>query len=640
MTGNITSDYKFKHGCPHSLVEDMSLTKEIAVTPTQAKIIRHPIEKKKTLNIISGPGAGKTTTLVNKVAYMIGEEIVKPEKVLVLSMTNRAVDGFLSRLQDQLDEETAALTDIETFHGLAHRELMKYDPSYGFSELIEDPGWRVLGMMSGVKRKFELQRIVELLKTRGLTADERDEIASEHRLSRETIDELFKILETSQAVTYNEFLRDYKRLLRDGKIKTDYDVVIVDEFQDVYPELWELVELLARNSHLIVAGDPYQSIYGFLGDNGIVQSQLEHFHEMDRVEMYDCFRSPPEVIKSSEYIIETDRGVKSYLKGEKPILMKMRDSTEQFEYVIDEIMRLVTESNDAVKLGDIAVLTRTNRELEELIKMLNKYGLDTLKLSSSPSWCDGNLFYLVDYMRILNNPQRSHFAVICTLLLLPEIGPVTVRNIEARARRNKMSLYDYLVEHRDKLKPQLQAYIDVMEDMRLSLDPNSTSDIMDKLLIIADELGLRKFLSRSILFDDDKNHVTTQVLDFNESLKMFAHLKPDNQTVLEYFLQSYMDRLPISTVKDAVKVSTIHSSKGLEFPVVFMIGSKPALLPREHLSPEDRRVYYVGMTRAKHLLYNTVVENKDWPIDMGRIKKEAGHLFQFNSPVLSEPRSL
>jgi ATP-dependent DNA helicase HMI1 len=615
----------------------MSLTREIFVTPQQAKIIRYPIEKNRTLRIVSGPGAGKTTTLVNKLAYLIGEGILKPEQILVLSMTNRAVDSIISRLEQLIGEDLANQVSVTTFHRFGHRELMKYNSEYGFAELIEDPGWRIMAKLTGIKNKFKLQKLVKLIKAKGWEDRTlRSQLSLEFNVPREAVHELINILRSMNVVTHDDLLRDVKKLLREKKIKADYDLTIVDEFQDMYSDLWELVELLAVDTHLCVAGDLYQSIYGFLGDNEIVQKRLDKFNDMDTVEMYDCFRSSPEITKASEYILGVERGVVSQNRNVKPVFMKFDNPAAQYDFIADEVTRLISETDDKVKPNDVAILTRTNWELEKITKVLTYYGIDTLKISSTPSWCDGNLFHFVDYLRILNNPRRSNFAVMCTLTLLPKVGNVTVKKLEEQARARGLSLYSYLKTHRGGLNKPLQKYIDVMEDIKANIDMNDANDIMRNLLTIGEELGLRQLLSRDIKQKDDKNHITSLILDFYESLKMFAKLRPSSQSVAEYFIQNYLDRLPISTVKDAVKLSTIHSAKGLEFPVVFMIGSKPPVVPVNSIRPEDRRVYYVGMTRAKSLMYTTVVEDKNTPIDMARFKEENAHLYQFERPAFTD----
>jgi superfamily I DNA/RNA helicase len=191
--------------------------------------------------------------------------------------------------------------------------------------------------------------------------------------------------------------------------------------------------------------------------------------------------------------------------------------------------------------------------------------------------------------------------------LLPNIGLVTIKNLYAETVSKGVPLFDILSDSNNKT---IIKYVQTINEVRDNMDFDDPESIFQSLLQLGHKLGLSDNISKTIKDDSDKNSVMQQLVDLSENFKLLDHLRPRQYSLAEFFLENYSSVLPISSVNESVKLSTVHSAKGLEFPVVFLPdfkphGNRPMWDPYASftLTEEDKRVLYVGMTRAKTLLY-------------------------------------
>lgn len=611
---------------------------EILVTPSQHRVITHPVDTASTLQVIAGPGSGKTTTLVYKIAYMIGNLGINPSEILVLSMTNKAVDALQTQLAQLFGKRISI--DVTTFHGYAHRCVMDNDQTQENGiQIIEEAGWRTLVHLMGNKvRKFQLVKIVDQIRKDGWDENEAQKLCRRYNVQLAELKDMMQTLDNSNVFIHSDIMRAAKYYIRDDRVSLPYKVVIVDEFQDLYPDIFELVELIAKYSHLIVAGDPYQSIYGFLGSNTAVTESLSKFKPIEKLHLTECFRSTPEIIQASDHMMmrTTPSVALKEISGFKPVAKLFNDSTNQYEWVVMEILRLLEESNGVIEPSDITVLARTNGELTKFKQVLNYYGILDLKLSSNPTWLSGGLFHLIDYLRILYDPNSSNFSVLCTMSIMPGIGPVTVKKYHKSALLEKLTMWDYLKKLYDerKLIAKLVPYVEMIEKTKSTVNFDDAISIFKHLLVLGNELGLRKEISKTIETPADKDNVINQLLDFFENLKLSASFKDEDKCLAEHFLKNYMESLPISKTKASVKLSTIHSAKGLEFPIVFVLDSTLG----DDTRMESKKLTYVAMTRAKTLLYMNMMKTD--PFSLANFKKKfTSEFFTAEKPVIKGPFS-
>lgn len=592
---------------------------EVSVTSTQQKIITYPVENDKTLQIVSGPGAGKTTTLCYRIAYLLEHLNYKPEEILILSMTNKAVDNMKQSLLNLLkNQELVDNLGIYTFNSFCHNFLNECDKDFLSSDIIEDAGWRtIIQLLESKKRitKFKLQKLLrELSKLNETQLDDYLQLLSKlHNISEDDIIKIMKILKSMKILTHSDILNRAKKLLsEDNDIELTHKITIVDEFQDMYQDLYDVIKLVSKGTHLTIAGDLNQSIYGFLGSDPVkINNQLNELNLIEKIEMFESFRSSPEIIKCSNSLIydEEECLKRNNLDnfaikfGPKPIYNVFENNIQQFEFISTEINRLISESEGLIQLKDIAILTRTNKQIDKLSSHFESIGIQSHKLSSTPSWLSNDLFHFVDYLKIVFNPFNANFPILCTLDLLPKIGPKTIRKLYSLSMEENKPIYDYLSTFNNK---SFLNYYNRLESYR-GLDFNDPNAIFQCATDLGQSLGLTARISKNSI---SKELILKQLYDFKENLNLMNQLRPENMTLLEFFLENYSNLLPTSLTENSVSLSTIHSAKGLEFPIVFLPEFKPhGLRPMWdpyssfYLTEEDKRLEYVGMTRAKNLLY-------------------------------------
>ncbi|CCH42730.1 ATP-dependent DNA helicase pcrA [Wickerhamomyces ciferrii] len=599
------NNIEFEHF--EQLQEDQLQDHEIQVTKSQLDVITSPIDPGTTLQVIAGPGSGKTTTLVYKIAYMIGTLKIQPSEILVLSMTNKAVETLKQQVDAILGTGVGDKVDITTFHGFSHRLVLENNESKGLGtdiQIIEESGWRTLvAMVDGKITKPILTRLLEKIKLKGIEDNDVKMLIKRYKIKVDSLKEVLDTLESSNVLVHSDILRGAKQLIKDGIVQLNYKTVIVDEFQDVYPELYQLIELVGKSPHLVTAGDPDQSIYSFLGSNLDVHKSLQKLKPINKLYLQETFRSTPEIIHASDTLLgkEVPSIALKEMGGIKPMARLFDDENEQFEWIASEIFRLINDSEGIIEPNDITILGRTNNELNKIQKTLNLHGIMDMKLTSNPPWLTNNLFHLVDYLRVLAAPEESKFPIMCTLNLLPGVGKVAIRNCVQGAIEEDVTLWEYLKKtNRDgTLNKKIMPYVQEIEKARFEIDFDNPESIFKTVIQLAHDLGLLKLISKSVTTKADKEQIINQLQEFYENLKISNNNKATDISLTQHFLKNYLHVLPISKNIKSVKLSTVHSAKGLEFPIVFLLGSPLA----DFFRAEDKKLTYVAMTRAQSLLY-------------------------------------
>ncbi len=185
---------------------------EVQVTPSQSKVITHPVDTATTLQVVAGPGSGKTTTLVYKIAYMIGNLGINPSEILVLSMTNKAVEALQTQLSNILGENISV--DVTTFHGYAHRCVINNDQSQENGiQIIEDAGWRTLVRLLGNKvNKYQLIEIVDQIRKDGWNEKYLQNVCRKFKLEMTELKDVMQTLDTSNVLIHSDVMRGAKHI--------------------------------------------------------------------------------------------------------------------------------------------------------------------------------------------------------------------------------------------------------------------------------------------------------------------------------------------------------------------------------------------------------------------------------------------
>lgn len=631
------------------------------LTASQTKVVEFPYAPNGTLKVVAGPGSGKTLTLLHKVHRLITSGQVKADEIVILSLTNKAVDSVIARLYgifEDLNEEHSEddLKDIvsrigvHTIHGLANRVVSENE---GLISVIEENGWR--GLMKLVSDDFWKNKRSKAPNTREFKKLFEEYTHGGDNKS-EVMSKVANIMRNCGVVTNDELIvraaqylqKDYQSALapEDTRLTNDLKkkckIVLIDEFQDLYPSLLPFLRELSEGKQLILFGDSNQSIYGFLGKNKEVMKGLEKLQNGNNLKvmhLQDNFRCSPEITLAAGKVIRGNREIKNKSEEEinlkqpsgiEPIINEVSDPIDELEFLTDQICQLVCSS---ARLGDIAVLVRTNAQMEIIADHLKAYGIKSYKLTAQPDWLtDVRIQFLIDLLRAatlsyreelkLRNestpqvePWKTDFSIIVTLSALRGVGNQSIQTLYNDCRRLGLSLWNYIstvsksswpsaVTNKKRIEIYAKEMKDLAEDRRLITmeDPMS---LLKEICNLAHRLGAQVVQPRS---NNEADQFKEHLEEMLKVMKLCSQNKPDNISLGEWFLQTYFEQSMVrhhgpSGTKlgsDAVILSTIHSSKGLEFPIVFLMGG---FNPFYSFNQIEENVLYVGMTRARNLLY-------------------------------------
>lgn len=661
--------------------EDVS----VEMSEAQYTVAKHPFRMDELVTVKAGPGSGKTFTLMARIANLIATGALKPLEILVLSMANRSVSALQHHLSKLVGPEIAAQVEVSTFHSFCGAVVDQYslvlDPNAPKRRLLDLVAWR------GVAEFFLLKSVVLDGHTIGatFTAARFDkllgDIASGNMTTREAaarykvlavyLDGIFRYMQTHGMMRYSDLVSLALKVMEKSLGKAsdeallpriaEYKMVVVDEFQDMYPLLLSVVKGVVEyptfgfdrkvKKNLVIAGDPNQSIYEFLGGNPrLMQLEYNLLPAMKEVALplNESYRCSQEILDAAitTCFLEPNAGrdhimsMKQVPNISKPVFLSCNGADEQL-IVADEIIRLICCLGGFISPRDIAVLTRTNAEAVRMQHLLRKnYGIGCTKISLGNVWVQSKFRLFRDILSVISGDADASFCLLHILKIMDRSPGATQRasKIFSRAMAAGIDhkhtfLEDYLYHHLstgknfdslfDKYPASLEriaAFINQIQQEREifnQLESKNPSDntfvpfaVVECLQRMCALAGINEYLNGT-----DNLPPRELLTSFNESLHYsfetyVAHKELQDMHFLDYFLQSYDQEIPPRT-ENLVQVLTIHSAKGLEFPVVFVLGGGTAngwqTLFQNGGSSESgqARLLYVALTRARDLLYVT-----------------------------------
>lgn len=614
------------------------------LTGEQTAIIR---SDQRIIVVSAGPGTGKTKTLVERIVYLIREAGVDPAEITAVTFTNRAAQEIKSRLAKLLaGDRRLNRLNLGTFHSLVWK-LLQHDPESKGIKLLDDIGSKSLLEETLREHRIPLRvrdasLALSLLKNRYLWEEE-------PKIPPAAVD-LYQ--------AYQQNLRRFRRWDFDDLIpkmvelweddpdwlkpwKRHFQHLLVDEFQDLNLIQYRLVKLWARDCRsLMVIGDPNQSIYGFRGSDSCFFNRLQQdFPEAVSYKLTQNFRSSGTVIKAANALIsEGDRQIapkkNNELSEPRIIWQETPNEKESAQAVVDQIILLLGGSTmisahaakrkygspveETFSLSEIAILYRTGRQAESLETALTAAGLpyrvsgSNLTLEASP------VKEFLTFFRYLTDPTdlfwlRSALKYPRWNLRSEEVAEIIRRLEEVQTKEN-----DYRPESSisGELPPELALKLEqfwgVAEYYREQLGRKSEAVIEDWMLRM--ESGIEPELEQLKRISENYGSI--------EELLRFLPLAQEADLTR---------RGNKSTGTEMITLSTLHAAKGLEFPVVFIVGVEEGLIPYgaeddPETIAEEQRLFYVGMTRAKQRLYlvNSQFRSKSGamaPVEVSRFLK-------------------
>lgn len=566
-----------------SLLDDLNPIQQKAVKQTKGPIL-----------ILAGAGSGKTRVLTFKIAYLIEQKVCEPHEILAITFTNKASQEMKERTLRLLDSSGFQVHSqplLSTFHSFAARVLRKDGGKIGLAPnfTIYDDGDTLdaikealaeLGLAGNKKiNPWAIKKVISEAKNNMISELEYPNYA--RGFFQETAAKIYieyqKILRRNEAVDFDDLLHLLITLFRDdpqtlSKYHQLFKFILVDEYQDTNSAQYQIVKMLAsRYRNLCVVGDASQSIYAFRGaDYRNIVNFKKDYPEAKVFNLEQNYRSTQNILDAATEVISHNKShpvLKLWTensKGEQITLYEARSEVDEAHFIIDQI------KSSGASLNNFVILYRTNAQSRSFEEIFLKNGIPYRLVGGVQFYERKEIKDVIAYLRLVANPKDS----------------VSLKRIEKTGKTRARRFLELTINRTD-------ATIDILEDIL------RVTDYLDYL--------------------DDGTEIGLARIENVKELKSVAELFPDLVQFLENVALIQDKQMPVdneSRIKgqelresDVVTLMTIHAAKGLEFETVFLVGLEEGLFPhsRSMLDPtqmeEERRLAYVGITRAKRKLF-------------------------------------
>ncbi|MBO4819378.1 MAG: UvrD-helicase domain-containing protein [Firmicutes bacterium] len=599
------------------------------------------------LLILAGAGSGKTGTMTHRIAYLIKDKGVSPFSILAVTFTNKAAREMRDRVEALVGSVRGMW--ILTFHGMCLRILRQYADRLGFDKsfVIYDPVDQKALIKSLVKdldydeKTFTPAYVLQVIsdsKEKGISVDDfkkNIELSFGNKERQKCLAVLYESYRDSliknNAMDFDDLILNTVRLFRECPDVLEYyrdrfRYIMVDEYQDTNLLQYELMHLLAMaHNNICVVGDDDQCIYEWRGAD--IRNILEFekdFPGAKVIKLEQNYRSTGNIIEGAHSVISKNKGRKdkklwtSAPMGEKIEYHKCEDDREEARYTGAKIKELMRK-NPQLSYSDFAILYRTNVQSRRFEENFSAAGIPYQVLSGMRYYDRKEIKDMISYMRLVANPSDD--VALDRVINEPKrgIGDTTVKKIKAFAAVKGISFLEALSDPdildglSAKAARAAEELFGILNALHLEKDNMSVADIYDELLV---KTGYLPVLEEMKTVEADGR--IENLLEFKSVIAEKEKELGEGESLT---LDNFMEGLAlISDVDnhdpdmDAVVMMTLHSAKGLEFPVVFMPGMETGIFPSYRTIDkgddleEERRLRYVGMTRAKERLYLTSAE--------------------------------
>lgn len=585
------------------------------------------------LLILAGAGSGKTTVLVNRVEHIISSRLATPWQVLAITFTNKAAGELRERLVSAIGDEANDIWAY-TFHSCCSRILRRFGERIGYTNHFTiydtDDSRRVMKQCQkqlGIEDKLINHKsiLAEISRAKdSLISPDEYKQTSQNDFRKSKIAECYEMyqkeLKKSDAMDFDDIIFNTVKLLEENEdvrdlYQTQFKYVMVDEYQDTNHAQYVLTSLLAdKYKNICVVGDDDQSIYRFRGatiEN--ILSFENHYKGAKVIRLEENYRSTQNILDGANAVISHNKNRKGKTlftrsgSGDKIVYKTVMSESEESQYIIDEIIKNV---DNGMKYSDHAILYRMNAQSRNLEVMLTKSGISHRIIGGHRFFDRKEIKDIVSYLAVINNPSDN--VRLQRIINVPKraIGDTMFANVLEIAAGLGMSAFE-VCERADEFQKtsrsasKLMGFTKMIRDFQECIeDGMGLNDLLQEVL---EKTKYLDFLHEDIETYDDR------VNNIKELSSMFIKYEEESEDAnLSEFLEDVALISDIDSYnedEDAVVLMTLHSAKGLEFPVVFIPGMEEGIFPgnqsmfsKEDLE-EERRLAYVGITRAKKKLY-------------------------------------
>ncbi len=583
--------------------------------------------------VVAGPGSGKTRVLTQRIAYLIAEEGVRPWQILAVTFTNKAAKEMDERVKKLLPDQATEGIMLGTFHSICARILRReaeYLPiasnfvifDLDDQERIAKNVIRELNINEKLYRPASVHAAISRAKNELIGADEYPTQTYRDEVVKRVYAEYQKRLVASNAVDFDDILLYTARLLEDNpsvreKYAQRFRHVLVDEFQDTNLAQYALVKHLASfNRNIFCVGDPDQSIYAWRGaDYRNIHRFEQDFPDAQTVFLEQNYRSHQNILDAATGVINRARNRKHKQlfsergAGEKIFFYEAPDDYAEASFIVDSIAQLVASRQ--FEPGDCAVMYRTNAMSRLIEEAFLQARLPYRLVGAQRFYGRREVKDIVAFLRLIHNPADE--ASLDRVINVPPrgIGEKTLTTLHMVARQNEMQPGLVLIDlargdqsahwksFTGRASLPLADFGGMLANWRVAAQTLTVPELFDR---VVKDLGYKEYI-------DDESEEGEDRWENVQELKRLA-LEYSTRT-----LDEFLENIALVSDQDTIAegnvptLLTLHAAKGLEFGAVFIVGLDDGILPhsRSFDDPEsmeeERRLFYVGITRAKDKLY-------------------------------------
>ena len=578
--------------------------------------------------ILAGAGSGKTRTITYRIAHMIENVGISPYSILAVTFTNKAAKEMRERVEELVGDIAKACT-ISTFHSFGMRLLRMYAKEVGYNSNFtiydtDDQKRMVKAILKGQNLslngvKLTERDIVSMISKIKEQIKTLDEYSVMNKQIVEVYDKYNRVLLESNAMDFSDILLNTYKLLQKPeileKVQNKYKYIMIDEYQDTNNLQYKIIDLIARkSSNLCVVGDENQSIYGFRGANILNILNFEtNYNNAKIIKLEENYRSTTTILDAANELIKNNKSSKDkklWTQNGKGDLIKVLAC----DNARDEVSRIIEiikgNHQNGIAYRDMTILYRTNAQSRVFEEGLLRYSIPHKVFGGISFYSRAEIKDIIAYLSIIVNPQDE--LNLQRIINVPKrkVGEKGIEKIITYAKENNLNLLEVLSHIKEISgltvvgKEKLLEMYDIIKELR-DLSYIETASYIVQTLI--DKIKYIDYIKEN--YDDAEARIEN-IDEFKNSI-----LELEN-VVGELRLNEYLENVSLISAtddleekSDYVKLMTIHNSKGLEFPIVFLVGFENEIFPgsramfEEKEMEEERRLCYVALTRAEKKLY-------------------------------------
>ncbi|KAI4929673.1 uncharacterized protein J4E92_005339 [Alternaria infectoria] len=611
------------------------------------------------VQVLAPPGSGKTKTLTARVAYHINHERLQPWNIIVCTFTIKAAREMKERIKGFVGEKLEAKLILGTFHSVARRFLSRYgqeigiDKNFGIADTSDSTAIlkRIVTRHQYTVEPGHARSRISKLKAKGVTADDF------RRTAKNVNDNEFAMvyssyqehLAASNLLDYDDLLVRCVDLLRKSpSCVSTIQAVLIDEYQDTNNIQYELMRLLSQKTRRItIVGDPDQSIYSFRSAEikNLLRMRTD-YPESVVINLENNYRSSGCILSSAMAVIEQDesRPQKSLIAthgvGEQPTLRHLISANVEAKWIVEEIHRTKTLTAGLLSFNDYAILVRSSPLTLQIERALGQAGIPYRMVAGTKFFDRAEIKIILDYLRVISQPE--HNDAVARVINVPsrKVGDTTVKALLEEAEIRKVTLWKLVLDvAQGRRKPEskvsaqaqkgIEQFVNVIITSREKLLPAKGEDcnLLGLISHVTTKISFQSYLKQAHKENwqdrwanveelvNQATQMATAVANGEEisddALPAVEGIEQRHDTAAD-ILSKFLANVTLSSAADQegseldqVTISTIHAAKGLEWPVVFMPAVYDGSIPHSRADDhdEERRLLYVGMTRAQGLLY-------------------------------------